>query len=475
MAISLYIDEVENTEYISVNYDHQLGSRKTATIKLKGLDGVSSFRPEIGDPIRVVDQDGSQLFAGSIDSFEQEQNFEGSQEVFTMIRAVGREKICDRFVVARVYESSTLKVIVEDIVATIMPDEGIDTSEVETGPTFTKVVFPYYDVTRCFNELAEIANMSWWIDDSAVTKKLYFKESTSIAAPWSISDTDFNVLKLKIGRNRSKYRNRQYLIGGAEVTSARTDTFMGDGARTAFGLNYPCAEAPTSIKVNSVEKTIGVRAKETGYDWYWQKGSNEITQDDGDTPLSGISTLEVTYVGQYPFAAVVQDDIEILARQAAEGGSGIYESVEQDRTVENSTQGSEKVIALLAKYGNIQDIATFSTRTPGLRAGQLIPIQNATFDIDEDFLIQGVTGHVADGQFIFNVTAVCGTGLDTWIAFFQKLADSRRDYTLREDEVLLLLRSLTETVSFADTLTAASAAPESRIGFATIGFSEISA
>jgi len=63
-----------------------------------------------------------------------------------------------------------------------------------------------------------------------------------------------------------------------ELTAERTERFAGDGQRQTFTVEFPIANKP-KITVNGFVKTVGISSLDDGNDWYWSKGSNEVSQD----------------------------------------------------------------------------------------------------------------------------------------------------------------------------------------------------
>jgi hypothetical protein len=74
---------------------------------------------------------------------------------------------------------------------------------------------------------------------------------------------------------------------------------------------------------------------------------------------------------------------------------------------------------------------------------------------------------------VWTIEALDGESVGGWASFFAALTGVGRQVEFRENEVVVLLRALNETVTLTDTLTANSAAPESRVGFALVGQSEV--
>jgi len=74
---------------------------------------------------------------------------------------------------------------------------------------------------------------------------------------------------------------------------------------------------------------------------------------------------------------------------------------------------------------------------------------------------------------VWTIEALDGESVGGWSEFFAALTGVGRQVEFRENEVVVLLRALTDTVTLTDSLSASSAAPESRVGFALVDQSEV--
>lgn len=478
MALTLTVAGVDRTNKILdlevqvyLWYTEYLNARNTLRVTFR--DVIGGFKPADGQEIILL-ENGTRRFAGILEEPEEAVITDTNWMLFTC-SAVDFASICDRHLVARVYENQTLKQIVEDIVAQDLASEGITTGGVETGPTFTKVVFNYEPATKVFNELSDLSGYAWWIDKN---KALQFRARTSILAATSLTTANIIDGTTRVKPRRERYRNKQLLRAGVDLTDLRTESFKGDGTRRTFNLDFPVGKVPTSITVNGgAPKTIGIRGVDTGKQYYWNKGATEIGQDTSETILTTADTLAVTYQGQFPIIVSAQLDAEITARAAVEGGSGVYEGIDNDPNIDSDDVALDKANALLMRYGSIGKVVICETDTSGYEAGQLVTVILNDHAISGTFLIDEVDVAPLPGleRLRYRITALEGDSFGGWQAFFRKLTDVGRDFVIRDNEVLLLLRTNSDDVYCHDVLNALSAAAENRVDYARVGFSEIGA
>ncbi len=449
MSIILTIGGVDKTSLLlagGLRISDELNSRNTCEFTL--LDPAGAYRPAVGQEVILTDG-VSRLFAGTVDEIE-EAIPPGTTALEVQAVCVDYNQLADRHLVARVYENQTLGAIVRDIVTQDLVGEGITTSHVQDGPVITKATFNYQSVAEAFNDLAGLTGYAWNID---YNKDLHFFARETYLAPFELSDTSANFRSMVVRLTREQYRNRQYIRAGQDITDPRTEQFPGDGTTKTFVLAFPVAKVPT-VKVNGVAKTIGIRGLDTGKDWYWSKGEKEITQDDAATALTSADTLAVTYQGLFPIILASQADAEISSRSQTEGGTGVYEAIEDDQSIDSQVLATQKADGLLRRFGRIPRIVEFETDIGGLAAGQLLTINVNAHNLGGQFLVDSVQAQDVEGQFLrYRVRALDGERLGGWVEFFQRLAQAGRKFVIRENEVLVLLRRFADALVLGDQLT----------------------
>ena len=480
----IFVAPVETSAQIGYRFDYRQGNALYDDLRISNiarsdadiLAGVNSGAPLAMDGNTTLKLafdnaliDDNRIFAGSISRISESQHV-GTSGLWYEIECADYNELCDRHFVARAYDNQTLGQIVTDIVTQDLAGEGISTAGVETGPTITRAVFNYSTVTAAFNDLSDLTGLSWYID---YNKTLYFRSRNSNLAPFGLTATSKNWRNLRVERTREQYRNRQYLRAGQDLTSTRTENFAGDGKRRTFTLSYPVGKVPT-ITVNGVAKTVGIRTVDSGKDFYWNKGSPDIVQDDAGTLLTSTDTLAVTYQGLFPIIVASENAAEISARAALMGGTGVYESVDEAAEIDSNSLAIDYANGLLRRFGVIPTVVTFETDTAGLAAGQLININIPVHGLSGDFLIESVETNDINARLLrYQVKALSGERLGGWDEFFRKLSDTGGSLVLRENEVLLMLRTFGESMVLSDAMTTTAVAPETRVGYALVGFSEV--
>lgn len=518
MSLSIQIAGVERAGLLlagSLGGTDTIQNRSTLKFRLSDESGFG-YRPQEGQPV-IVEWDGERIYKGSIDKVKWkvvEGTTDGGAQgtVQSEIDCVDRNQVADRHVVARVYENMLAGDIIRDIVANDLAGEGIQTqgeplsatgsqvgtgivgsavvgriieSGVSDGPMIERAVFNYMTASQVFSELAELVGYYWNIDHFDL---LTFAPREQIVAPFQVGEveisdtllTQHRFRNMDVEDSRDQYRNKQFLRAGTEITDPRTEDFKGDGATQAFLLAFPAAREP-SVTVNGVAKTVGIKGVDPAgsHDWYWNAGNVQIVQDDGAVPLTTTDTLSVTYQGSFPIVIGTADSAEIAARAAVEGGTGVYEDVAEDATIDSMDLAIDKAGGLLRKYGRVPRRVTFEIDHHGLKPGQLLTMGAPLHEVTGPYLVESVGIQDVPGRSDYlkrQVTILSGEHVDNWIDFFRKLANSGRRFNIRENERLTQGQMVVEVLQLSDVLDVAQAgAIEAVVGSAIVGYSEVGA
>ena len=151
----------------------------------------------------------------------------------------------------------------------------------------------------------------------------------------------------------------------------------------------PIAEKPI-VKINSSLKTVGIRGLETGFDWYWNKGDKSISQDTGAAKLAAGTKVMIQFKGLYPIIVVAEDPVSVADRVTNEGGTGLYESIEDKTSIDTKIAATDYANALLRRYAKIGTALSFDTYVADYQAGQLVNVNIPEHGINEDMLVNRV-------------------------------------------------------------------------------------
>ncbi len=448
MAITLTIGGVAKSWFVgSLRLVKALGQRSILDFTIR--DAAGTYHPADGAAVEL--RDGSTLlFGGKVYEPKERRIENGVPPLEITVPANDWYEITDRRLVPETYTSKTAGYIVRNIITNYLAGDGITAGTIQDGPTLDKVVFDYLSASECLDELAELTGFQWRINPD---KSLDFFDRATWVAPWGITDSTA-VRNVSTGRVRDQYRNRQYIRSDV-ISDTQIYSEKGDGQKTAFSVAYPVAEVPT-VTVDGIAKTIGIRGVETGKDWYWSKNDKTISQDVGGAPLTSAQTITISYKGFYRLVTVSDSPTAITERQAAEGGSGIYERIESKPSAETTTAALEAAEGLLRRFARITDSITYETYLTGLEPGMIQHITLPAHGLNDDFLISRVEitdpGR-ADGLLLYRVTAVTGEAEGGWVTAFRRMAEEPKSLSLRANEVLTRMVREDEPFTWSETVT----------------------
>jgi hypothetical protein len=461
----------------TLDIDLAIGKRGSASFLVKQPSTTTHYQQY--QTVQINDQNGASIFGGYI-SLPQEKAPRGNVSpayLTNQMTCMDYRWITDKRVVyqtglapdvtlapstslapggatsAQIYLNRPYDVIVQDIYNKYLAPEGVSLGAIFTGPypspmlapsttlapngpsqMISSVIFNYPTVTQALDALAVSASASgvtfyWGIDQN---KAFWFVPYSYVANSTVVDGTKVDDGALSgvvpyVTRANPLYRNTQYVVGGTTPGPGRTSYFVGDTTNRTFTLSYPVAGKPYVMITTggtSVSKSVGIQGT-SGNAFYYQVGSNSITQDSSQTALTSSDTLEVHYTPQLPSTASAQNSSQITAQAALDGTTGIVESVVNDTSITSNSDGGTEASQLLNIYciGNAA-FFTFATRIAGYYPGQQITVTYAPFGFSSaKMLVQGV--HISDAQDAFNIwytlTAIIGPYDATWANFFGKL------------------------------------------------------
>jgi len=406
--------------------------------------------PEVGSEVLVYDDQGTKIFGGLLAKIKMVSNYTEMKRIYSLVVA-DYTRYAERRTVANSYSNKYQGEIVEDILTSKLAQYGISEGLIDEGLIIEIVGYNYMKVSSIFDELASMNGQCWYID---YDKKLYFIQRSQFEAPFGLNPLNSVYRDFKSNATDEAYRNVQILRAGRDFTDERTEEFVGDGTRRTFTLTYPVYSLK-EITVNGTPQSFGYRQQDTGKIFYYEKESANIEHSSDYIPLTSGYTIAVTYRGLYPIVVMARDDDEIDIRADMEGaGDGVFEAIENDASIDSRELAFQKATALLRYYGKIQKEVTYTTFTPGLKAGMLQSINLPLEGVDSSFLITAVTtSEMANGSFAYNVTAVDGENFGGWLKFFMDLKETGRNFVIRGNEVFVILSRHREYVQITDELT----------------------
>ncbi len=437
----------------SLRIEDNIDERCLAMFQVIDLVGTAEYLK--GQTIEIFDSTDTSIWTGFVD-IPKRRALEGDNPFQFIWQIIGVDNwyLADKRLLAKSYAATLAGDIVEDIVDTLLTNEGITytAGSIDDGPLVAEAVFNWVPASRALQILANRANFWVFIDKDRV---LNFRERDGVAAPSSLSRSDIRRGAMQINETATKYRNVQYVRGARTVTeSSVTEIAFGDGESSAFPMGYK-VHTLTSVEVDTgggfAAATIGVKGIDSSKDWYWSFSSENIVQDVGGTILTATDRIRVIYLGVIDIIVKTTKNDEIVDRLAIEGvGTGIVDWVDDEPDLRDKDAAFEWGISRLNKFGEIGKVLIFQTRTTGFAPGQLLTVNLPDDGIDGvNMLIESIRTTDEQDVIFYTIQCVQGPEMGSWEKFFGDLVARTEIKVIREnlseDETLVTLKQWSKT------------------------------
>lgn len=410
---ALIIAGVDRTEWVKSNtgnFTRQFNQRSQFTCSLE--DKERGYVPIVGSSIMVL-LGTTRLFAGFITSVRafRYPRKQGYNTLVYDIKATDNNLIADRRVVFYGGFIGLLSLgpgyagaIVKALVATALTGENVNTSLVEDGPFLTDPVTFYYETfTAAMNKMCQLApGFRWRIDEY---KRLRFSDFQANPAPFDIfyPQPSRMWVNLAVTSDLDDYFNTEFARTESNVTATDTETFTGDGVTRDFFIGIdPISGNPVrwmtskpTVFLGGVQQVVGemiLNGFSAGFDCFYDVdgiGIHFLAISSQPAPGLGVS-LVVTY--DYALGNVVkaQNAAQIAARQAIEGGSGIWTRVNEQRNIANGDTLLSIAEGDISAYSVPGSKVEYETIEQGLDVGQIQNINLPYYGINSDLIIESI-------------------------------------------------------------------------------------
>lgn len=219
-----------------------------------------------------------------------------------------------------------------------------------------------------------------------------------------------------VGASMAVYFNSAGLGNGAPVSATGAEFAWAASSMSGAGAGTTTAQ------------TFGSAISDS--QWQWAAGSTTITQADPSTPLPATSLLTVIYRALGADVVTIRDWTAIAERQAAEGGTGIYEQLTEDTSIVDGNIALATCQAILDAYKVIPTTIEYHTLKHDLTPGQVIDVAISSPDVSGNFMVQSIDASYvpfaeADLQhFTYIVKLIDQTRVKTWLQFWESLGKS---------------------------------------------------
>lgn len=445
MAFTVTIGGVDRTSSVVFNSLKKTDTlnQEVDNLKLKIRKyGTLTYSPTVGDDI-VVESDGTKVFGGVI--IKVSETVQASKILEYDLDCADYSVLLKQRLVTERYTNQTAAFIIEDILTNYAPDFTFD--NVVAGITVASAAFNRLTVAECLQKLADALSYVWYVDYDLDVH--FFAKNTEVA-PFNLTDTSGNYIynSLEITEDVTQIKNSILVQGGEQVSeNTRTELFSGDGTLTTFALANKFSEVP-EVLVGTTPQTVGIDFidDEGSFDVLWNFNEKYIKFTPGNTPPSGTNNISVEQTYLFPIFVRVPSPASIAEY-------GTFEFAISDPSIASQEEAITRARAELESYQNKLNEGSFRTYTPGLRSGQVINISSVQRNKNIDVLIQSVDMVMRDpeGQY-FEYKVEFATLKSIGIIEYLQRQLRDREIVIDDQETLLNLIDLTDTIGFSDTL-----------------------
>ena len=459
MAIRININGVDKTSSIdrkSLKIDNIL-TRQIDRCKfiMRKYGNTHTYVPTVGREVTVYDGT-TKVFGGNIVKITQRSRSYKLIEFEVECHDYGRQ--LDRYLINDSFENQTIA----DIIDYIITDKGLDTAgfttnNVDCSHTVAYVGFKYETFSSVLTQLADLINYDWYVD---YDKDIHFFAKDKTPAPFDIQDDNGSYIfeSLVIRRDNSQVRNVIYVRGGEYLGDTFTSEYKsvnsGGVQQNVFNLPYKYDALKVNVTGEIWDGGIDGVDVEGNYDYMWNNEEKFIKIRSDRIPSDGAS-IRVSGRPYLPVVVKLRDPDSIDSMVSAEGGTGEYEHIIIDKSIDSREGARERARAELEAYATTISEGEFSTYNSGLKAGMRIRINSSAHNIDEYYIINRVSYEPwTEDKFVYKVSLVT-TKTYGIIDFLRGLTEKdKKKIVINEDEILDVVEAYDEIVSISETTTA---------------------
>lgn len=433
------VDKSNEIDYTSVQLNRALTNQTDVLQFTVRRPDSGGFKPALNDVIEVI-EGGVTIFGGQI--VEVSETVNGKLEYLQCI-AKDYSFNMDSKLIVGVYQATTVNAIIADFVATFLP-AGYTTTFVNCPVTINYIAFNYEYPSKCLQQLAQIVNYDWYVDQS---KNIYFFLKGSTAAPFNLTDTNqkYDYKTLIINRDIKNLRNSVIVRGGEYLGNSNSETVIADGSQTTFLQMYKYSGI--AVTVAAASKTVGVDNIDdpTLFDCLYNIDEKAIKFPTASKPTVGQAVV-VTGLPYYPVITKVVNPSSI-----ATYGEFQYKIV--DKSINSKEAARDRARAEITQWAQSINEGSFKTLSTGLDTGQLINIQSTIRGINQDYIISRITSRMKTPTTFIHTCTLVTSQTYGMVEFLQSLLiDKDKQIVIGADEVLDYITSFTDQFTVTDSI-----------------------
>lgn len=443
MSIIITVNGVDKSaliDWTSVQLDRAMTNQvDTLSFNVKRANS-TGYSPALLDNI-VVSENGKVIFGGQVITLGEQ--YDGFVEYLT-VTAKDYSFDMDRNLVVDIYQNMSVQDIITAIATTVLP-AGYTTTNVVCPTMISYIAFNYQYPSKCFQQLAQIANCDWYVDEN---KNIFFFSQGSKPAPFNITDTSGTYVysSLSITQDITNIRNSIIVRGGTYTgDSTVTEMKTADGQQVVFLQAYSYDNASIFVKIGSTAQTVGIANIDDSSLFQCMYDQNNRSVVFATAPSSGA----VASVGGFPILPVITK----LVYSDSIKQFGEFQYIITDTTIGSKQAARDRARAEITAWASEINDGSFDTRQTGLDTGQVISIQSTVRGINNTYIISRISSVLEKpDRFLHSVTLVTSQTYGI-VEFLQKfLLDNAQQVSINANEVLDFVTNLSDQMTFTDSI-----------------------
>lgn len=432
MAFSAYVSGINRTVvFQSVSISRKLNGRANGSCII-GSPESPGWVPEPGEEI-IIYRDATKMFGGVIESVEGHfVDYPDQTTPHFSCRLADYGWVLDkRRLAGRFYGTGlSLNAVVFDVWLDFLNAEDIpwNTSYVDTSALLTADIESntYETISQFYTRLANLTGRQWWMDNDKYIHFAQYVPATAVAAPINVAYNLDTARNISVTFSRTQYRNRQWVRCGIDVINSFTDSFTATAGQDLFVTTYRM-NAVVSITINGAAATFGTVSGL--YDFSFTQGSDGLYRDQ-HAEFAGGEAIVVVY--QPPSSNVVsaQNNTQIAARAAIEGGSGIHEAIDEMQAIVSQAEADAYAEGMVRRFGasGMPLEVRFETDTDGIEPGEKLNVNIPNLGIsNQNLIVSTVDANcLLNALWRYRITCVRGESLQSWDQYFNRVVEIAR-------------------------------------------------
>ncbi len=385
-----------------------------------------------------------------------------------VMEGVDLSAIAYNFVVNRAYSGDRPDEILIDAWQSFGPS-GITFAQVATAPfTVEDIRFPHDTLFQVTEEMSDFTGWPWRVNADL---ELVFKPAEDDFYGL-LTGQDFVLNTINLTEDGSRLANRVWVFGAfVTIDTPISERFVGNDASHTFKLAYSPIFESISVLRGGVGQTVGRDDIDTfaTHNVLVNTAQQVLRFDPTSPPGSGVAVI-IEYDYGFPVIARREDTASI-------NEYGVHEHVIVDAKIRSNAVAAEIARAHIREYAYPSTLIRAETSAFDIRAGQSVEVQHTTLGVSKVFTVDQVDREVRGPEDARCTVMLRASPPQSTLEGKIKSLDERihaletRD--IPEEAPVNTYESVSDDVSLTDAVTLVQAPPESRVGHARVGYSQV--